>query len=143
MNISDVIKSEPNNAILRKLDELGRVVIPKDFRDRLLKEDSILYMEVVREYIVLKVEDKTKTGIVRELDELGRLTIFKEIRDSLGINTGDQIFVWTYKNYIVLRKKEDSCVFCQGTKKLVKHKDKLVCENCLKALNKIGNIFVK
>ena len=79
MNISDVIKSEPNNAILRKLDELGRVVIPKDFRDRLLKEDSILYMEVVREYIVLKVEDKTKTGIVRELDELGRLTIFKEI----------------------------------------------------------------
>ena len=143
MTINDVIKSEPNNAILRRLDELGRVVIPKDFRDSLVKEDSILYMEIAKEFIVLKVEDKTKTGIVRELDELGRLTIFKEIRNSLGLNTGDQIFVWTYKNYIILKKKEDKCVFCHSTEKLEKYKEKHICEDCLNVLYKMKNIFVK
>lgn len=143
MTMEEIIKSESNNAILRRVDELGRVVIPKEFRNRLLNEHQIVYMELIRDYIVLKVNDNTKSGTMRELDELGRLTILKENRDLLDIHTGDGLLIWTYNNYIILRKNEEKCVFCQNTKKLIKHKDKLICEKCLKTLNKMGKILIK
>lgn len=143
MNIEDIIKSESTNAISRTVDELGRVVIPIDFRNRLLKNNNLVYMEVIRDYIILKIEDKENEAIRRELDKLGRLTILKEIRDMLNIKTEDQMLVWTYENFIILRKKEDKCIFCQRTDKLIKHKEKFICEKCLKTLNKIGKALVK
>lgn len=143
MNISEIIMSEFNNAVLKSVDDLCRVVIPKEFRDRLLKNSRIVYMQIVKNYIILKIEDNDNTGTYKKLDKLGRFTLYKEVRNLLDIHVGDEVFVWTYKNYIILKKKEDKCVFCQETKKLAKYKEKNICQDCLNVIYKMKNIFVK
>ena len=59
-------------------------------------------MQLLRNYIILNLENKDNSGTKRELDELGRLTILKEYREMLDIHYEDELFVWTYKNFIIL-----------------------------------------
>ncbi len=137
MNIETIKKNEPKNAIPRVVDELGRVVIPIDFRRRPLNDRRILYMETIKNYIILKKEDENNVATKRELDKLGRLTIYKEIRKVLNIEPEDQLLVWTYKDMVILRKKEDKCIFCEGSKKLLKYENKFICNNCLKKIDEM------
>ncbi len=74
------------------------------------------------------------TGIVRNLDELGRIVIPKEMRTTLNINSSDSIEIYVSGNEIILKKLENSCIFCSGTENLVDFKGKMVCSNCKQAL---------
>ena len=80
------------------------------------------------------------TGIVRKVDELGRVVIPMELRNKLDISVKDPIEIFVDGSDIILRKYGANCVFCGGTKNLIKHKGNLICDKCanqiLKALEK-------
>ena len=70
------------------------------------------------------------TGIVRRVDELGRVVIPIEIRNKFDIAVKDPIEIFVDGSNIVLKKHEESCIFCGNTKDLTEHKGKLVCKKC-------------
>ncbi len=77
------------------------------------------------------------TGIVRRVDELGRIVIPIELRNKLKIAEKDPIEIYVDGSSIILKKHEESCIFCGSTKNLSEYKDKLICSKCLQNINKI------
>lgn len=80
----------------------------------------------------------TTRGIARKIDHLGRIVVPVELRRALGIRPGDALDSTIEGSAIILRKVEDSCVFCQSTNDLSNHRDKLVCASCRGQLGKGG-----
>lgn len=79
---------------LRKVDELGRFVIPIEIRNELkIKENDI---------IKLSIADKSFTDGV---DAIGRIVIPKEIRDELEIKVADKLKIYIENGNIVLENK--------------------------------------
>lgn len=76
------------------------------------------------------------TGIVRRVDELGRVVIPIELRTQFGIAVKGPIEIFVDGTSIVLRKYEQSCIFCGNTENLKDFKGKLVCDNCSKEIFK-------
>lgn len=56
------------------------------------------------------------TGIIRRVDELGRIVIPIELRNKLKIAEKDPIEIYVDGSSIVLKKLEETCVFCGSTK---------------------------
>ncbi len=77
------------------------------------------------------------TGIVRRVDELGRIVIPIELRNKLKIAEKDPIEIYVDGSSIILKKHEESCIFCGSTKNLSEYKDKLICSKCLQNITKI------
>ena len=77
------------------------------------------------------------TGIVRRVDELGRVVIPIELRNKFNISEKDPIEIYVDGSSIILKKYEQSCIFCGNTKNLVEYKDKLVCDKCTSLLNSL------
>jgi transcriptional pleiotropic regulator of transition state genes len=77
------------------------------------------------------------TGIVRKLDQLGRIVIPKELRTTFDIKETDPIEIFVDGTDIVLRKYQQTCVFCGEADNLVEFNDKVVCSSCLKKLKKL------
>ncbi len=70
-------------------------------------------------------------GTIRKIDELGRIVIPIEIRNKLNINEKDLLEIFIEENSIILKKFEESCVFCGSIEDLKKYKNKLVCSKCV------------
>ena len=70
------------------------------------------------------------TGIVRRVDELGRVVIPIELRNKFDIKEKDTIEIFVDGTSIVLKKFEQNCIFCGGSKNLLQFNDKLICEKC-------------
>ena len=64
------------------------------------------------------------TGIVRRVDELGRIVIPIELRNKLEIAEKDPIEIYVDGSSIVLKKHEDTCVFCGSAKNVESYKGK-------------------
>lgn len=77
------------------------------------------------------------TGITRPVDALGRIVIPMEIRESFDIKTKDLLDIYVQDNKIVLKKHNDSCIFCDSSDNLVVFEDKKVCKKCLEKLSSI------
>lgn len=77
------------------------------------------------------------TGIVRRVDELGRIVIPIELRNNLKIAIKDPIEIYSEGTSIILKKYEDSCVFCGSSKNLTSFKDKLICTKCYENISNI------
>lgn len=89
--------------IVRSMDRLGRLVIPKELRRTLEIADGD-YVEVFRDgenVVVRKLQD---TGIARKVDKLGRLVIPMELRSVLEIDNTEPIEFLLNEDEIVLRK---------------------------------------
>ena len=74
------------------------------------------------------------TGIVRRIDELGRIVIPMELRRTLDISRCDPVEVYTEDDKIILKKFQESCIFCGNSENITNFKDKAVCADCLKQL---------
>ena len=72
------------------------------------------------------------TGIVRKLDQLGRIVIPKELRTTFDINEADPIEIFVDGTDIVLRKFQQSCIFCGEVEDLVEAAPKAVKEGVSK-----------
>lgn len=80
------------------------------------------------------------TGIVRRVDELGRVVIPIELRNKFNISEKDPIEIYVDGSSIILKKYEQSCIFCGNSKKLLNYKGKLVCSKCAGQLNDLNSI---
>ena len=60
------------------------------------------------------------------------------IRNKLKIAEKDPIEIYVDGSSIVLKKIEETCVFCGSTKNVKKYKDKLVCDKCIKSIVKLS-----
>lgn len=69
-------------------------------------------------------------GIIRKVDDLGRIVIPKEIRKVFGINSLDDIEIYTDENLIILKKYS----------RLASDKEKII--DIIDNINKIQNISV-
>ncbi len=76
------------------------------------------------------------TGIVRRVDELGRVVIPIEIRNKFSIAEKDPIEIYVDGSNIVLKKYEETCIFCGNTKNLSEYKEKLICDKCAEQIAK-------
>ena len=70
------------------------------------------------------------TGIVRRVDELGRIVIPIELRNKLKIAEKDPIEIFVDGSSIVLKKYEETCVFCGSNKNVVEYNEKLISTKC-------------
>lgn len=73
-------------------------------------------------------------GIVRKIDELGRVVIPMELRKTLNINEKDPVEIFADGDKIIIRKFNPSCIFCGSTERVLMFKGKLICEECLRAI---------
>ena len=81
------------------VDQLGRIVIPKDIRDKCgVIERQSLFVFFSKSALILKLtdigyEDYYKSG--RKVDVLGRVVLPIEMRKMLDINEGDTLSIYT------------------------------------------------
>ncbi len=75
------------------------------------------------------------SGIARKIDDLGRIVIPAETRRLFNIREGDQLTIAIEGANIVLRKLENTCVFCGTTDHVASFKGKGVCTTCRAQLN--------
>lgn len=124
--------------IVRKLDELGRVVIPMEYRKSFGTTDrDPLGMIVDRGVIQLVKAGSQFIGMVRNLDELGRYTLPAETRRALGIEIGQKldIYVDEFQDAICIRK--EGCHFCSSTDNLSEFKGRHICGGCLEEISSL------
>ncbi len=141
-----------STGIVRKVDELGRIVLPKELRNtmRIAQKDPLeIYVE--GESIVLRKYSSNDenianengsfvfvaTGIVRNVDELGRIVLPKELRGMLRIGQKDPLEIFVENDTIILRKYEPACIFCDDVADVISFKGKKVCKNCISELAEI------
>ena len=74
------------------------------------------------------------TGIIRRVDELGRIVLPIELRRNLDIAEKDELEIFLQEDTIVLRKYEPTCIFCGAAEKLIKFRNKVVCQDCVNSL---------
>lgn len=129
-----------STGIVRHVDILDRIVIPKELRKVLnIKAKDLLEISVDQSNrIVLSTcesNDKSiEVGLTRRLDDLGRLVIPKEICKTLGITHNDTLQIFVDSSNIVLSKYEPACVFCREVSNTISYKDKLICKQCIEEL---------
>lgn len=75
------------------------------------------------------------TGMVRKIDELGRIVLPIEIRKTMGIENRDAIEIFVDEDKIVLKKYQPACIFCGNADNVTYFRGKLVCHDCISALN--------
>lgn len=83
------------------------------------------------------------TGIVRRVDELGRIVIPIELRNKLKIAEKDPIEIFVDGSSIVLKKYEETCVFCGSNKNVVEYKEKLICTKCAQNISTMSDNIKK
>ena len=131
-----------NTGIERRIDELGRVVIPAELRNTLKWEDKdSLEMYLEKDCVCIRKPNFEgridSVEIIRNLDELGRIVIPKELRDKLDITFKNTVEVFVRKDVVMIKKIESSCVFCNSSTNLKEYNCKFVCSECLEKLRKI------
>ena len=84
-------------------------------------------------FVVGGIIDMKSTGIVIPI----------ELRNKLKIAEKDPIEIYVEGSSIILKKYEETCVFCGGTKNVVDYKGKLVCEKCAQNISNISDNLKK
>lgn len=122
--------------IARKVDRLGRIVIPKELRDNMhITHDDPLEIYVKDGNIVITKydSDDTSDGVafLRNVDKLGRIVIPKELRDSMNIKYNDRLKIFIDNRDIVIKQCNKLCVFCGSRENLKDTLGMSVCSGCL------------
>ena len=135
--IEELIKNIKTNGIIRKLDELGRLVIPSEYRKgKVVDGETPVKVHNIGDYVIVELLDKADKD-TKKFDELGRIVVQIEIRKRLNWNRYDKIKIWDYEKYFIMQKEKNECVFCGRKDNLMKYKNQLLCEQCKKELKKI------
>ncbi len=93
-----------DTGVVKKLDELGRVVIPSEIRKSFnyTKKQSIgIYIDQNENIII----DKKEKGVVRSLDELGRVVIPNGIRKKINLKKDDLLNIYIDEGDVIVLKK--------------------------------------
>lgn len=71
------------------------------------------------------------TGMVRKIDSLGRVVLPIELRRIFDIDKEDPVEIFVDDNYIMLKKYQPACIFCNDARDVVNFRGKNICEACL------------
>jgi len=74
------------------------------------------------------------TGIVRRIDNLGRVVLPIELRRIFDIDKEDPVEIFVDDNYIMLKKYQPACIFCNDAKDVINFKGKNICQKCLEEM---------
>lgn len=74
------------------------------------------------------------TGRLCKIDSLGRIVIPKQFRKHLGLHDGSVLELSSDDNCIIIKKHQESCVFCQSTSDLTEFEGRFICRTCLNKL---------
>lgn len=104
-----------STGIVRKLDELGRIVLPKELRITMnIEGRDPIEIHVEKDSIIITKYDDLlgKSGIVRKADDLGRVVLPKELRKMLKLQTNEPLEVFIDEKRIILKKyySDKSCM---------------------------------
>ncbi len=124
----------------RKIDELGRIVLPKELRRTFdIQERDPVEIYVVEDKIMIKkfVEGNAVSGIVRKIDELGRVVLPMETRKMFDIVSEDAFEVNVENDNITLKKITVKCIFCGSKSDIVEFMDRRVCHECVKKIARL------
>lgn len=117
--------------IVRKLDELGRIVIPKELRKEFNYEHrQSVDISIHETEIVISKSSNKVSGLKRGIDELGRIVVPKEIRSRLQLDPEGPVEIFIEGETIILKKYSPGCIFCGEFKNVVNFKNKHVCKKC-------------
>lgn len=74
-------------------------------------------------------------GVIKKIDSLGRITIPMEFRKILNISAEDFLEISTDDRNIIIRKHENSCVFCDSKINIIKFNGHAICPDCIAQLS--------
>lgn len=124
--------------IVRNLDRLGRITLPREYRRVLgLIAGAEVDMWLDNDIIRIKLWDKNPPrGIVRSLDSLGRISTPKEYRNTLGIKQKDPVDMYLDKCIVCIKAVKLQCVFCgNDTEEQLTIKNGVhICKKCINEL---------
>ena len=126
--------------MIRKIDELGRIVLPKELRKTFnIQQRDPVEIYVVEDKIMIKkfTEGNVVSGIVRKIDELGRVVLPMEMRKMFDIVSDDAFEVNVEDDNITLKKITVKCIFCGSKSDIVEFMDKRVCYGCIKKIARL------
>ncbi len=132
-----------STGMVRHIDDLDRIVIPKELRNtlNLFSKDNLEISVNENGMILLKKytegQPKNNLGILRSLDDLGRVVIPKEICKSFGIEPKDALQIFVENTNIILCKYEPACIFCHEASDTISYKKKIVCKECIRELTSL------
>lgn len=131
-----------STGIVRKVDQLGRIVIPKELRRTLqiVEIEDSLEIFVENDTIVLKKynENADIYGVIRRVDQLGRIVLPIELRRKLDILVEkDSLEIYVEGNSVILKKYEPACIFCGNARNVFIFKGKNICPSCIKEIQEI------
>ncbi len=118
--------------IIRKLDELGRVTVPIEFRNTAnIKTGDRVGIELKGNVIhfVLPANMSNFIGIDRPVDELGRIVLPMEIRRVLMLGVGQKVDMYFEEGALFLQKV--GCHYCGSSEKLIEYKGVNTCRECI------------
>ncbi len=128
-----------STGIVRKVDRLGRIVIPKELRNAYNltdNEDSLeIYVEDTSVLLKISADPANASGVLRGIDQFGRIVLPIELRRKLDIvEERDSLEIYVEDDTIILKKYEPSCIFCQNARNVFSFKGKNICPTCLDEL---------
>lgn len=126
--------------IVRRMDDLGRIVLPIELRDKLnIKEKDPIEVYVDGDLIYLeKKETDQEIGVIRKVDELGRIVLPMGLRRKFEIGDKEPLEFFISGEKIVLKKYAPGCTFCGSLEQLTTLHNKQICKTCAKTAAKAG-----
>ncbi len=119
--------------IVRKIDELGRVVFPKEYRTS-LNLNTGDRPEIVLDGQVIRVKTNSSRGMTRPVDELGRIALPIEFRRALEIGEYQEMDMYIEGDDICICKATRGCGWCGSSKDLLNVNDHHICIACAAAV---------
>lgn len=131
--------------IVRGMDELGRLTLPKELRTALCLESGTyaeIYLTKEQNRVIIEKTNSEKhvsKCARRKIDKLGRLVIPSSIRNILNIGLNEAIEIFTDGDKMVLRKYTPGCIFTGEIKDTVTYKGYNVSKEAIAELVKLAN----
>ena len=133
--LEHLIENIKTDGIDRDLDELGRIVIPSDYRNgKVIEGETPVKIHNIGKYVVIEILEGKAKKHQKKFDGLGRVVVPIEMRNDLKWKTKDKIKIWDSGKYFILQKVRRECIFCGETNNLIKYRNELLCKNCKQEL---------
>jgi AbrB family looped-hinge helix DNA binding protein len=107
----DDIRKADLCGMVRRVDNLGRILIPKEYRNELgLEQNSRIELTVLTDGLLIRPlptqggEDGARPA-PRRIDGLGRVNVPVAARRALGVNFHDEMEMFLLRDGMFIRKK--------------------------------------